>query len=180
MRKLIIFFILFSPITLFSEHIFLKDGKILKGFIQNETDNYVTFKEESSGEVSKIARKKIIRVSYGDFEKEKVYVYKIDGSVFQGYQVDESKYAYTFRKELYNPAEFQIQKKKIKTISTEKVTKAGPKLPGALLRSSLIPGWGQYYSRNFGNLHWFRRAGCLYSRTGFGWKLYSSQTLRRS
>jgi len=138
----------FLTSQLFAEFIFLKDGKIIEGEIVKESDKEISLKEKESGKAVQIPRKNIMRVSYGELDKEKVYVYKNDGSIYEGFQVDENKFAYTFRKDLYKPAEIQIPKKKIKTISKERVTKAGPKLSGAVLRSSLFPGWGQYYSQN--------------------------------
>jgi hypothetical protein len=151
LRKVIVSVIVFflTANLAFSESVFLKDGSILEGNIEKENDDFVFLKDET-GKEQKISRAKILRVNYEPLNKKKMFVYLKDKTTKELFLVSEDRYTYTFRNELYSNKEFQIKKAQIQTISATKIEKTVLKTKwGALLRSVLLPGWGQYYKGQF-------------------------------
>jgi len=68
-----------------------------------------------------IQRKDLIRVLYSNDFKNKVFIYKLDDSVAEGYIVYEDRDNYTIRENLASANELSISKDKVNFISKKKV-----------------------------------------------------------
>lgn len=101
--------ILCLSINLYAEYLFLKDGSIIKGTIISETAAYVNFRNEER-KTERYPRDQIMRVLYTELNMGKVFVQRRDGKVETAYMVDEDRTTYTFRKNLYKPAEFTMKR----------------------------------------------------------------------
>jgi len=111
-----IFSLIIIPVSASAEFVFKNNGEIVKGSIAEEARNYMVIKKES-GKSERINRAVIIRVLYTDLYMGKVYIRLTSGEVVEGYQVDENRDEYTFRKDINKPAEFTVQRKKVMFIS---------------------------------------------------------------
>jgi len=107
---------LFICVNAYSEYIFKKDGSIIKCTIIRDESSYVLVRDDSGRNVN-IPRNSIMRVLYSELYIGKVYIRLTDGKVLEGYQVDEDRDDYYFRKEINNPAEFKISRKKVMFIA---------------------------------------------------------------
>ncbi len=119
MNKLIFVTVLFLsiiPSLANAEFIFKKDGEIVKGSILEETQYYMTI-QKKGGVVERINRNIIIRVLFTDLYMGKIYIRLTSGEVIEGYQVDEDRDVYVFRKDINKPAEFTVERKKVMFIS---------------------------------------------------------------
>lgn len=92
-----------------AEYIFMKDGSIASGKIESETTAAITFRT-NDGKVLSIDPKKVLRIIYAELYMGKLYVQKVDGTVFEAYMVDEDRSTYTFRKNLYSPVEMVVRR----------------------------------------------------------------------
>jgi fibronectin type 3 domain-containing protein len=92
-----------------AEHLFLKDGSIIKGKVINETVNEVIFSDEQK-KVSGYPRGKVLRVLYTELNMGKIYVQMKTGKNFRGYMVDEDQNSYTFRNIINKPEEFTVKR----------------------------------------------------------------------
>jgi hypothetical protein len=101
--------ILFISINLYSEYLFLKDGSIVKGAIISDTADYITFRNEEK-KTERYPRNQIMRILYTELNMGRVFVQRRDGKVDTAYMVDEDRLTYTFRKDLYKPAEFIMKR----------------------------------------------------------------------
>jgi len=99
-----------------AEFVFKKDGAIVKGKIVADEAASISFKNES-GVIEQISRKDIIRVIYTDLYMGKVYARLTSGEIVEGYEVDEDRDNYFFRKDITKPEEFQLPRKKVMFIS---------------------------------------------------------------
>ncbi len=104
------------PVTVNAEFIFKKDGAIIKGVIVRDDPAYIQIRNES-GANERINRSDIIRVLYTELYMGKIYVRLTSGEVVEGYQVDEDRDNYIFRKDIKKPAEFNISRKKVMFIA---------------------------------------------------------------
>ena len=91
-----------AAVPVSNEAVFLKDGGIVEGKIEQETDAEIQL-TLPGGEKKSIARGEVLRVLYHDGYKRKRYVNLMDGRVLTVYVVDEDKTSYTFRSELQSP-----------------------------------------------------------------------------
>ena len=57
-----------------------------------------------------IPRSEIMRILYTELKMGKIYIQKRDGKGIVAYMVDEDRESYTFRMELYDPAEFTLKR----------------------------------------------------------------------
>ncbi|HOP31237.1 MAG TPA: fibronectin type III domain-containing protein [Spirochaetota bacterium] len=103
-------------VNAYSEYIFKKDGSIIKGVIIHDAPSYVIIRDETGRKVN-IPRKSVMRVLFSELYMGKVYVRLTTGEVLEGYQVDEDRDDYYFRKEINNPSEFKISRKKVMFIA---------------------------------------------------------------
>ena len=111
---LITLLMLTAPV--YAEYVFKKDGSIIKGtIIKDETSSLVVKTE--SGSTERISRDNITRVLYSDLYIGKVYVRLTSGEVLEGYQVDEDRENYVFRKDINKPDEFTLPRKKVMFIA---------------------------------------------------------------
>jgi hypothetical protein len=95
-----------------AEYVFLRDGAILKGTVTADSAASITLRLED-GTIRKINRPEITRLMYTELYMGKVHVQKTDGTGIVCYQVDEDRDTYTFRKELYSPAEFKLNRDEV-------------------------------------------------------------------
>ncbi|MCP4136319.1 MAG: hypothetical protein GY754_35440 [bacterium] len=144
---LVISLILLCCSSLFAEGIFLKDGSIIEGKIINETDTRMTIRLPNKKTV-KLKRRKVLRVTYNTLYKKISYIKKKDRSVLEVYIVNEDNDSYTLREKLNSPAEFQLDRDDVVSVSSEKyVSKstyyAWGFLPGAaqLYADKTTRGW---------------------------------------
>lgn len=91
----------------YAEFVFSKDGSILEGQIISDARDAVTIRA-TDRKAHVIKRGNIIRILYTELKMGKIYIQKRDGEGLVAYMVDEDRSSYTFRKELYKPAEFTL------------------------------------------------------------------------
>ncbi len=111
-----ILFLTIIPKLVNAEFIFKKDGEIVKGSILEETQYHLAI-QKKGGVVERINRNIIMRVLFTDLYMGKVYIRLTSGEVIEGYQVDEDRDVYVFRKDITKPAEFTVERKKVMFIS---------------------------------------------------------------
>ncbi|PKL17113.1 MAG: hypothetical protein CVV49_12945 [Spirochaetae bacterium HGW-Spirochaetae-5] len=99
-----------------AEFVFKNDGSIIKGSIVADDVATLSIRKEGSA-IEKVNRKDIMRIIYTDMYLGKVYVRLTSGEVIEGYQVDEDRDNYFFRKDITKPEEFTIQRRKVMFIA---------------------------------------------------------------
>jgi hypothetical protein len=57
-----------------------------------------------------------MRIQYNNSYKDKKVIRRLDGAKIEGYIMEEDSVSYTYRKELYSPAEEKIYKSDLKSI----------------------------------------------------------------
>lgn len=125
----------------FGEYIFLKDGSIISAKIISENDTHS--KIQSDGVVRTVSRSEIIRVRYDSDFNNYTYIKRKDGSIAEGYIVEDMPDCYIVRENLRNSEEFKIEKKNIVSVSKEKFFSKG-----AYFAWGIIPGASQFYVKN--------------------------------
>jgi hypothetical protein len=120
-RAVVIFIlvIFFLPIRAIAETIYLKDGQILKGSIVDENSKTIFLKTRYH--TRKIYRDHILRIMYGNRDLESVYLHLKDGSLINGFLVDQDSEKIIFRTEKNSPDEKTILKSNIRQISGEEI-----------------------------------------------------------
>lgn len=106
-----------------AEHVFLRDGSIVKCKILDETPDAYTVRLKG-GKKKTFLRKNVMRVLYTKLYLGRVYIYRTDGSVLEGYIVEEDQDNYTVRANIRKPAEFTIRRTDVSYISRDR--SAGP------------------------------------------------------
>jgi hypothetical protein len=106
-----------------AEAVFMNDGSIIEGKVIRDTDKIISIKPQA-GPVRDIQRKDLIRVLYSDDYKNKVYIYKLDDTMVEGYIVYEDRINYTIRENLVSANELSLSKDKVNYISKKKTTPA--------------------------------------------------------
>lgn len=104
------------PMSGYAEFVFKKDGSIIKGAIVADDVATISVKGES-GTVERIDRTDIMRIIYTDLYLGKVYARLTTGEVIEGYQIDEDRDDYFFRKDITKPEEFTIPRRKVMFIA---------------------------------------------------------------
>lgn len=118
--SLVIFLITGYNSKLRAEAVFLNDGSIIEGKIMQDTDIFLSIK--SLNEPARvIQRKDIIRVIYGKDYKNRVFIYKMDNSLIEGYIVYEDTDNYIIRENLTSRNEIVVSKDKVNSISKKKI-----------------------------------------------------------
>lgn len=103
----LIIFLHILPLS--AESVFLKDGSIIEGRIISDAAASVSIRLEDR-KVRQIQRSDIMRILYTELKMGKIYIQKRDGKGIVAYMVDEDRESYTFRMELYDPAEFILKR----------------------------------------------------------------------
>jgi len=119
-----------------AEYVFKTDGSIIKGAIVSDSAAALTVKD-AAGAVIRIDRKEILRIIYTDLYMGKVYARLTTGEVVEGYQIDEDRDNYIFRKDINKPDEFPIPRKKVMFIARTNPTD----LNGAATTESITLTW---------------------------------------
>ena len=118
---LLVIIILFGVKPSFSEHIFLKDGKIIIGTIVRDGAGSITIRKKDR-KIQQYKRKNIMRILYMRVYMGKIFVRMTDGRTLQVYKVDEDQETYTLRKNLYVPKEFKVLRKQVMFIARSNPT----------------------------------------------------------
>jgi len=95
-----------------AEFIFLKNGSIIEGKITTDSADSITLRDKENKE-RKIPRNSIMRVLYTSLKMGKIYIQKRDGEGIVAFMVDEDRDSYTFRKDLYKPVEFKLERSEV-------------------------------------------------------------------
>ncbi len=115
-----VFFILLILISISmtgnAEYVFKKDGSIKKGVIVKDAPSFIMIRNKGGG-AERISRNNIARILYSELYMGKVYVRLTTGEVIEGYQVDEDRDSYFFRKDINKPDEFSLPRKKVMFIA---------------------------------------------------------------
>jgi hypothetical protein len=101
---------------LLAEFIFKKDGSIIRGSIVKDYPGSISVKK-NDGVIEQVNRSDIMRINYTELYLGKVYARLTSGEVVEGYQVDEDRDNYFFRKDITSTEEFKIQRKKVMFIA---------------------------------------------------------------
>jgi hypothetical protein len=104
-----------------AEAVFMNDGSIVEGKVIKDTDKFITIKPNNAP-AKNIQRKDLIRVLYSDDYMNRVYIYKLDDTLVEGYIVYEDRMNYTIRENLTSANELTLAKDKVNFISKKKVT----------------------------------------------------------
>ena len=113
---LVLLILISLPVAVNAEFVFKKDGAIIKGAIVADEMTSISVKNEA-GTVERVDRKDIMRIIYTDLYLGKVYARLTTGEVIDGYQVDENRDNFFFRKELYKPEEITVSRRKVMFIA---------------------------------------------------------------
>ncbi len=108
----VVIFVAGSEHSLFAEYVFKKDGSIIKCSIVKDEPSFLMVKNDAGASI-RINRNDIMRILYTELYMGKIYVRMTSGEVIEGYQVDEDRDSYIFRKEINNPKEFTVDRKKV-------------------------------------------------------------------
>jgi len=128
--------------TAYAEHVFLKNGAIIKGTVTGETADELTL-DLQNGAVKTYQQKDIIRVLYTELYLGVQYVRLVDGKVIQAYMVDEDQNSYTFRKNLYSPEEFKIPRADVLFIARNNPNKLAGKADYTSAELTWLPPMGE-------------------------------------
>jgi|GEM_PF-3376623 len=125
-KSVLILMLLILPAgSLFSESVFLKNGEIVTGKIQD-----IPGKKSILIGKRKISRSQIIRINITDDHKNKRYFYTRKGTVIEGYVVKEDIDRYRYRLKLKSPVEKTILRKNIYFATLKKIfLEEGKKMP---------------------------------------------------
>ncbi|HRX49000.1 MAG TPA: fibronectin type III domain-containing protein [Spirochaetota bacterium] len=123
-------------IRLYAEHVFKKDGAIIKGSIIADDIASISVRNDS-GTIERIPRNEIMRIIYTDLYLGKVYVRLTTGEMVEGYQVDEDRDDFYFRRDITKPEEFKIPRKKVMFIARTNPTD----LSGKASTDNIILTW---------------------------------------
>lgn len=107
-------FILLAVFTtpIYGEFVFLNDGGIIEGKIVRDEPRSIIIIDNTNKKRT-IPHNTIKRILYTKISMNKIYVQKRDGKGFAAYLVDEDRDNYTFRYDLYKPAEFTVDRKDV-------------------------------------------------------------------
>lgn len=169
-RLMVCLMILLLPAALNAESIFMKDGSIIEGKIISEND---TSYQVDTGEKKSVTikRTKVIRITNDRGFTVKKYMKKRDGTIIEGYIVEETTEEYTVREKLESAAEFTVEKADVVSMSTEKfMSKTVYYLLGT------FPGVAQVYvDKNTRGLVYMGAFIGSCGITGFAWYYYDSR-----
>lgn len=113
-------FILFlAGPALYSESIFISDGRILEGIIKKEDEHFL-YLGDKSGKIMKIERKDILRTLFTEQFKNKVFISLKNNDLIEAFVVDEDSESIAYRLDLTVNDEVKLLKKDIRSISNEK------------------------------------------------------------
>ncbi|PKL18218.1 MAG: hypothetical protein CVV49_07120 [Spirochaetae bacterium HGW-Spirochaetae-5] len=121
-KKIIILALIIFAGTIFdgfAEIVYMNDGQIIKGDVLREDDLSITVKTKY--QTQNIKKKHIARIMYGDRDLEEVNILKIDGSIIEGYLVDQDNKQVIIRKEKTSKNEIIIKKSDIKQMSSKSI-----------------------------------------------------------
>ncbi len=134
----VVIFTAVSELPLAAEAVFLKDGSIVNGTIETDSADAVTLRL-SDKKLKRILRKDIMRILYTELKMTKIYIQKRDGDGLVAYMVDEDRVSYTFRKDLYQPVEFVLNRNDVLFISEK--NPSGLKVDGEIETDRVSLKW---------------------------------------
>ncbi len=130
-------------LPLIAESVFLKDGSIVAGTVISDSVASIRIRTKNK-EIKDIPRSNILRLIYAKLKEGRLFVEKRDGDSFEGYLVDEDGETYTFRMDLYKPAEFTLTKNEV--LYMYERNPAGLKLDGETRKESVSLKWNPSYN----------------------------------
>ena len=113
--------VLLMVVASHAEVIFKKDGSLVKGVITRDAAKYIIIRKED-GSSEKVLRSDIMRILYTKLYMGKVFVRLTSGDVLEVYKVEEDSETYTFRKDLYKPEEFKVERDRVMFIARSNPT----------------------------------------------------------
>jgi len=132
-RIFLLLFIIHFQTFAFSEYLFYNDGSIKKCIVIKDRPNELTVRFED-GSIVTVVRKSLLRIQYTEFYKGKVHIKKNNGTILEGYIVDEDRLSYTFRKELYKPMEFKLTRKEVLFFAKTNPTELKGEVKGNIIK----------------------------------------------
>ncbi len=100
----------------YGEYIFRKDGAIIKGSIVRDDVATISVRREDKAVIN-INRNDVLRIIYTDIYLGKVFVRLTSGEIFEGFQIDEDRDNYYFRRDISKPEEIVLPRQKVMFIS---------------------------------------------------------------
>ncbi len=130
--------IVLSVMPLMAEYVFINDGSIIEGTIESDSATAVMIRTTDKKQ-KQILRKNIMRILYTELRMSKIYIQKRDGEGLVAFMVDEDRVSYTFRKDLYKPEEFVLNRTDVLFISEK--NPSGLKVTGEIGTNSVSLAW---------------------------------------
>ncbi len=149
--------------TASAESLFLTDGSILEGKIVEE-NQYVIILKVQNGTKKTIKKDNLKRIVYNEDFRRLTRLSLYDGSLLEGYIVDEESDVYTVRKQLTSKEEISVLKKEVEFIERAKIERRNPVskcvsasamyvMPNSEdLKKYLDPGFGVLFSFTMSDL----------------------------
>lgn len=141
------------PAAIYAEAVFLKDGSIIEGRIVKERGG--TMEVRTTGNmIRKLKRSEVLRIVYEEQYRQPCKIMLMNGTLVDGYIVDEDRDRYYVRSKLTSPDEKAIDKKEVQFIERVRIERRRP----ASRRVYAMPLISMPLSENFKH----------YNDTGFG------------
>lgn len=132
----LIFITIIHARQLSAEYVFRKDGSIIKGSIIADDSGSISVKSDEAA-IVRVPRSEIMRIIYTELYLGKVYIRLTTGEMVDGYQVDEDRDDFFFRRDITKPDEFKIPRKKVMFIARTNPTD----LAGKASTDNIILTW---------------------------------------
>ena len=107
--------LLLFPSALLADAVFLNNGRIIEGKIQQWNDARIVIR--SGRKVENIPRARVIRVARDDRYKRKVYIQRKNGSTLHAHIVEERPAYYIIRRDLNRAREERVYRNKVLSVS---------------------------------------------------------------
>jgi hypothetical protein len=123
---IVTFISVLSETAVFAEFIYLNDGQVLQGKIVSEDTKEIVV--ETKFQKRTIRRDDVLRIMYGERKMEKVFLLMNDGTLRNGFKVDEDATQIFMRDTEDSPKEYTIPKSQIKQISGNEIVLLSPSI----------------------------------------------------
>ncbi len=108
-----------------AESLFMKDGSIVEGKIVEENQSVIILKVQN-GTKKTIKKDNLLRIIYNEDYRRLTRLAQYDGTILEGYIVDEETDKYTVRKQLTSKEEVIVMKKEVEFIERAKIERRNP------------------------------------------------------
>ncbi len=123
-------FCILNRSIIYGEIIYLNDGQVLKGTIVKENNKKIILKTKY--QTRHVKRNNIKRILYGERDMERIYILYKNGSMTNGFLVDQNSKYIVFREKEDSIVEEKILKSDIKQISREEIIPLHPDISGRI------------------------------------------------